>query len=145
MLSMILGTPWKRKYKASPQWDTNAIHFQQEDGYINQPFVPAKSATSTTQHKVITDKGKQKAMSMQNQAQKRQAQIWVPTGKLKDQFIKAPGSSHQIGHKTPIQRQPSNQKSQENKQVHFQTQSRDGSQRIYIKLNRDNNTFGSQK
>ena len=58
VLSMILGTPWQQKYRASPHWDTNAIHFQQEDGYISQPFVPAGSTTSLTQLKVVTNKGK---------------------------------------------------------------------------------------
>ena len=27
VLAMILGTPWQRKYRALPHWDTNAIHF----------------------------------------------------------------------------------------------------------------------
>ena len=66
VLSMILGTPWQRKYKALPHWDTNAIHFQQEDGYISRPFVPTRSATSSTQLKVVTNKGKQKAASSDN-------------------------------------------------------------------------------
>ena len=68
VLSMIVGTPWERKYKALPHWDTNAIHFQQEDGYISQPFVPARSTTSSTQLKVVTNKGKQKAASSDNRS-----------------------------------------------------------------------------
>ena len=66
VLAMILGTPWLWKYKALPDWDTNAIHYKQEDRYVNQPFVPAGSTTSLTQHKVITNKGKQKAASSDN-------------------------------------------------------------------------------
>ena len=63
---MILGTPWQQKYKALPHWDTNAIHFQQEDKYINQPFVPAGSETSSMQLKVVINKGKQKGASNDN-------------------------------------------------------------------------------
>ena len=66
VLAMILETPWQRNFRALPHWDTNAIHFQQEDGHVNQPFVPARSTTSLTQHKVIIDKGKQKAASSDN-------------------------------------------------------------------------------
>ena len=35
VLSVILGTPWLKKYKALLDWVTNAIHFKQEDGYVS--------------------------------------------------------------------------------------------------------------
>ena len=79
VMSMILGTPWQRKYRALPHWDTNTIHFQQEGGYVSQPFVPAGSIMSLSQHKFIINKGKQKATSSDNQ----------PTPKTKLQITQA--------------------------------------------------------
>ena len=63
VLAMILGTPWQRKYIASPHWDTNSIHFQQADGYVSQPFASIGGTGSLPQHKVVTNKGKQKIVS----------------------------------------------------------------------------------
>ena len=43
ILSIILGTPWQRKYKVVPDWETNSIKIRQEDGYIRQPFISPKA------------------------------------------------------------------------------------------------------
>ena len=59
ILSIILGTPWQRKYKAVPDWETNSIKIKQEDGYVSQPFISPqahKDVTRQTRH--ITNKGK---------------------------------------------------------------------------------------
>ena len=128
-----------------PNWDTNAIHFKQEDRYVSQPFVPIGSTTPSTQHIVITKKGKQKATSMQTQAQKQQAQIWVPIGRLKDPLIRPPGLSHQTGQEFLNKGNlPTKQTNKKNKCI-AKTQYKDGSQGSYIKLNKDNNTCGCQK
>ena len=60
ILSIILGTPWQRKYKAVPDWETNSIKIRQEDGYIRQPFISPKAQTDfTTQTKEVLHKGKE--------------------------------------------------------------------------------------
>ena len=46
--SIIIGTPWQRKCKASIDWDTNEVKFNQEDGYNNQPFIQSGNLASTS-------------------------------------------------------------------------------------------------
>ena len=48
ILHMILGTPWQRKYKVAPNWETNFIQFKQEDSYSSQPFISPKIVTNHT-------------------------------------------------------------------------------------------------
>ena len=60
IVPIISGTPWKRKYKAMLDWDSNFLHFKPKDAYVVQPFVTlGNRPTTTIQEIVITSKGKQ--------------------------------------------------------------------------------------
>ena len=60
ILSIILGTPWQRKYKAVPDWETNSIKIKQTDGYVYQPFISLEAKTNNTkQIRQILHKGKE--------------------------------------------------------------------------------------
>ena len=60
ILSIILGTPWQRKYNAIPDWETNSIKIKQEDGYVSQPFIsPQAQKDVTRQTRHVTNKGKE--------------------------------------------------------------------------------------
>ncbi|MCO5584028.1 hypothetical protein L7F22_037948 [Adiantum nelumboides] len=66
IVAIILGTPWQN-FKAVPDWDTNAILFKQEDGYISQHFVQPWELQSNTQHlqtRIFTDKDKAKVEAL---------------------------------------------------------------------------------
>ena len=60
ILSIILGTPWQRKYKVVPDWETNSIKIKLKDGYIRQPFIsPKAQIDSTKQTREVLHKGKE--------------------------------------------------------------------------------------
>ena len=66
---IIIKTPWQRKYRATLDWDTNPLHFKQEDGYIVQSFVILEHILPIAQSQVIIAKRKAVEVNLESHGQ----------------------------------------------------------------------------